>query len=307
MDSKLKILKQKQEELENKKQIIIEFEKKLWVDRDVQHPYRRKIKKVSNVDGDDIIDIERYEGDIKEIGDAFDSPTMNNLEDRITQLSLDIELELNNLQDQIDELSEQIEEGGGSGGGGGGGKIGKEFKDLSYEEQDEDDEEREKIYEDAIGIRYKPKGGETTKVEDFAIRKFSEHDKNKVTTGIFFTDEGSSLYNFQTLPARTRLFVENELDMGALVDFHDGTSLTIKPYYEGQSFIGFKYNNGYQHQITFNHGDFSEAEEHEASMVDRIPNEEFLVEDYYKDVEGDLIKAKEDYYKDREINNIDDL
>lgn len=58
------------------------FIKKLWLDRVVEHPMRRKL---TDVDTGEVkyYDIERAEGTISEIGDAWSAENMNDLEDRI--------------------------------------------------------------------------------------------------------------------------------------------------------------------------------------------------------------------------------
>ncbi len=57
------------------------FDKKTWVDRNVEHPARRKLTAVSGET--DTYDVIRAEGTITEVGDAFNAETMNDLEDRI--------------------------------------------------------------------------------------------------------------------------------------------------------------------------------------------------------------------------------
>ena len=57
------------------------FNKKTWVDRNVEHPARRKLTAVSGEA--DTYDVVRAEGTITEVGDAFNAETMNDLEDRI--------------------------------------------------------------------------------------------------------------------------------------------------------------------------------------------------------------------------------
>ena len=59
------------------------FNKKTWVDRNVEHPARRKLTAVSGET--DTYDVVRAEGTITEVGDAFNAETMNDLEDRIDE------------------------------------------------------------------------------------------------------------------------------------------------------------------------------------------------------------------------------
>ena len=57
------------------------FNKKTWVDRNVEHPARRKLTAVSGEA--DTYDVVRAEGTITDVGDAFNAETMNDLENRI--------------------------------------------------------------------------------------------------------------------------------------------------------------------------------------------------------------------------------
>ena len=56
------------------------YEKKTWVNRQSEHPARRKLAPTGN---DNEYDVSRAEGVIMEDGDAFDADTMNDLERRI--------------------------------------------------------------------------------------------------------------------------------------------------------------------------------------------------------------------------------
>lgn len=56
------------------------YERKVWVNRQSEHPTRRKLTPTGN-DGE--YDISRSEGIIMEDGDAFDADTMNDLERRV--------------------------------------------------------------------------------------------------------------------------------------------------------------------------------------------------------------------------------
>ncbi len=60
------------------------FDKKTWVDRNVEHPARRKLTAVSGEAN--TYDVVRAEGTITEVGDAFNAETMNDLEDRIANV-----------------------------------------------------------------------------------------------------------------------------------------------------------------------------------------------------------------------------
>lgn len=56
------------------------YERKVWVNRQSEHPFRRKLTPTGN-DGE--YDVSRSEGIIMEDGDAFDADTMNDLERRV--------------------------------------------------------------------------------------------------------------------------------------------------------------------------------------------------------------------------------
>ena len=56
------------------------FEKKTWVNRQSEHPARRRLTPTGN---DNEYDVARAEGVIMEDGDAFDAETMNDLEKRV--------------------------------------------------------------------------------------------------------------------------------------------------------------------------------------------------------------------------------
>lgn len=58
------------------------FEKKTWVNRQSEHPARRRLTPTGN---DNEYDVARAEGVIMEDGDAFDAETMNNLEKRVAE------------------------------------------------------------------------------------------------------------------------------------------------------------------------------------------------------------------------------
>ncbi len=55
---------------------------KTWVDRNVEHPGRRKLSTVSGEDN--VYDVVRSEGTITAAGDAFNAENMNDLESRIS-------------------------------------------------------------------------------------------------------------------------------------------------------------------------------------------------------------------------------
>lgn len=57
------------------------YSKKTWVDRNVEHPSRRKLSPVSGENN--IYDVVRAEGTITDPGDAFNAETMNDFENRI--------------------------------------------------------------------------------------------------------------------------------------------------------------------------------------------------------------------------------
>lgn len=58
------------------------FEKKVWNDRQSEHPARRRLTPTEN---DNEYEISRAEGLVMEEGDAFDAATMNDLENRVAK------------------------------------------------------------------------------------------------------------------------------------------------------------------------------------------------------------------------------
>lgn len=66
------------------------FEKKTWTDRISEYITRRKLTNVSS-GTEQIVDVERYEGEISQAGDAFSAANMNDLEDRIDEAITDLE------------------------------------------------------------------------------------------------------------------------------------------------------------------------------------------------------------------------
>lgn len=58
------------------------FEKKVWNDRQSEHPARRRLTPAEN---DNEYEVSRAEGLVMEEGDAFDATTMNDLENRVAK------------------------------------------------------------------------------------------------------------------------------------------------------------------------------------------------------------------------------
>lgn len=58
------------------------FEKKVWNDRQSEHPARRRLTPTEN---DNEYEVSRAEGLVMEEGDAFDATTMNDLENRVAK------------------------------------------------------------------------------------------------------------------------------------------------------------------------------------------------------------------------------
>ena len=58
------------------------FEKKVWNDRQSEHPARRRLTPTEN---DNEYEVSRAEGLVMEEGDAFDATTMNDLESRVAK------------------------------------------------------------------------------------------------------------------------------------------------------------------------------------------------------------------------------
>lgn len=64
------------------------FTKKTWMDRNVEHPSRRKLTPVSGEEN--VYDVTRSEGGVITPGDAFNAENMNDLEVRISEAYADL-------------------------------------------------------------------------------------------------------------------------------------------------------------------------------------------------------------------------
>lgn len=71
------------------------FEQKVWTDRQVQFPSRRKLTNVNTQEEKTVI-VERNEGIIYEEGNLFDAANINDLEERVAAAFNEIEESLNN-------------------------------------------------------------------------------------------------------------------------------------------------------------------------------------------------------------------
>lgn len=91
------------------------FIKKIWKDRISEFPNRRTLTKVAgSVDGNLVVDVARNEGLISQVGDAYNSANMNDLEQRIAdaigtgdipeELGGDIISAINSLNTDIHQL-----------------------------------------------------------------------------------------------------------------------------------------------------------------------------------------------------------
>lgn len=70
------------------------FTKKTWMDRNVEHPSRRKLTPVSGEEN--VYDVTRSEGNVITPGDAFNAENMNDLEARISEAYTDLKTYVDN-------------------------------------------------------------------------------------------------------------------------------------------------------------------------------------------------------------------
>lgn len=70
------------------------YTKKTWMDRNVEHPSRRKLTPVSGEEN--VYDVTRSEGGVITPGDAFNAENMNDLETRISEAYADLEVYVDN-------------------------------------------------------------------------------------------------------------------------------------------------------------------------------------------------------------------
>ena len=70
------------------------FTKKTWMDRNVEHPSRRKLTPVSGEEN--VYDVTRSEGSVITPGDAFNAENMNDLEARISEAYTDLKTYVDN-------------------------------------------------------------------------------------------------------------------------------------------------------------------------------------------------------------------
>ncbi len=75
------------------------FNKKTWIDRDVQYPDRREIHKENGTI--ETVDIKRAEGQIKKEGTQLNATNFNDLEDRIASGINAVELAVADKQDKL--------------------------------------------------------------------------------------------------------------------------------------------------------------------------------------------------------------
>lgn len=83
------------------------FLKKIWKDRQAEHPARRLLTNVSNNDVM-MVDVSRAEGEVLSEGDAFDQENMNDLETRIKNAFDDDNESMNALSTRINKTEEQL-------------------------------------------------------------------------------------------------------------------------------------------------------------------------------------------------------
>lgn len=70
------------------------YTKKTWMDRNVEHPSRRKLTPVSGEEN--VYDVTRSEGGVITPGDAFNAENMNDLEARISEAYTDLKVYVDN-------------------------------------------------------------------------------------------------------------------------------------------------------------------------------------------------------------------
>lgn len=70
------------------------YTKKTWMDRNVEHPSRRKLTPVSGEEN--VYDVTRSEGSVITPGDAFNAENMNDLEARISEAYTDLKTYVDN-------------------------------------------------------------------------------------------------------------------------------------------------------------------------------------------------------------------
>lgn len=70
------------------------YTKKTWMDRNVEHPSRRKLTPVSGKEN--VYDVTRSEGGVITPGDAFNAENMNDLEARISEAYTDLKTYVDN-------------------------------------------------------------------------------------------------------------------------------------------------------------------------------------------------------------------
>ena len=70
------------------------YTKKTWMDRNDEHPSRRKLTPVSGEEN--VYDVTRSEGGVITPGDAFNAENMNDLEARISEAYTDLKVYVDN-------------------------------------------------------------------------------------------------------------------------------------------------------------------------------------------------------------------
>lgn len=213
------------------------FSKKTWNDRTVETPNRRKLKNIED-NVETTYDVTRVEGEVLATGDKFDADTMNNLETRIEQgfQGLATVASTGSYNDLTDKPAQSVVNG----------------KPAPYVEGNL------KLYETPTDVRYKPQDG-SVYAGDIEIAKYKD-DADSISTSIVLKDTGSYLFNFDITPTKTTFWTENELKMGAKIEFADGSHIYVKPVIVAGVLTGFKYSNGKVWSILFETGDFPDFE-----------------------------------------------
>lgn len=83
------------------------FLKKIWQNRQSEHPSRRML---TNVNTNDVmlVDVARSEGEVLAEGDAFDESNMNDLEDRIENAFNDEQTSINSIDNRVVQTESQL-------------------------------------------------------------------------------------------------------------------------------------------------------------------------------------------------------
>lgn len=235
------------------------FQRKIWTDRLVETPNRRKLVDV-DTEEEKIVDVTREEGNVFSVGDKFDEANMNNLELRIkdgfdslaevarTGSYTDLINQpeglpaIGGVADEIagigdaDAIRALIKESGG-----------ESYRPIDYVEGDL------KFYEDPFNVRYIGINGEIP-VDSPMIAKYSDKGGN-ITTSIIFKDSGMELFNVKIQPVETTFYTDNMDKSGFITKFEDGSEISAQAIFSQGVLSGFRFNNGKMWKIYNASGD----------------------------------------------------